>query len=813
MKAIPRHQLRGLFIVAGCLVGVAVGVADVLQHGELVLAPLFVLAPLVASVRATPRQTFNVGALAVVAAVCFGWYDEIWGSHRHIVAIATTLLGGLLAIWSAASRDARDRELAASLPVLRAADRLKISLATGRMGEWSWESASGKVTWDANTAALFGVDLEKFDGTFVSWMQVIDERDRDAVQNAVNVAVQLRKPFRFDHRCTWPDGSTHWIEGIGDVMVDPKSREVVGGFGLAIDVDERHRQVEERTRLLDLEHRQRRRAEYMANINTVVGFSVDIDEILQTVTSSASSDLADWCSIVLSIDRPKSRPSIAVAHRDPDKVLWSQALQREYPYDPDARWGAAEVIRTGRPEIVPRVDPRMLARVDGDILTKADLGSVVTLPLIGSLGTLGAMQWIRGAESEGFSEADLDLINEVALRVGAALNNAVLFQRQARSSAALATLQTVSGLIAAVATMDEVVRASLIEGGRGLGATSGQVFLVDADGVLVSSEQVGLADEVRRDAERRFAQAAVDAGEIASGSVSTDGGDRFVVGTPLQILNRVVGALVFTFDDQREPSPEELSMLVTLGSRCAGALERASLYERERTIALTLQHRLLPTVRATRDWIEVAASYVPASGLEIGGDWFQILNIDDGRVAVIVGDAVGHGLASAAAMGQLRASFATAVSVDPDPVAVLSGVDKFAELGSDTVGASAAYVLVDPSGSATYASAGHPPIIVMPSGGPAQIVEGARGGLLGYGMTTEANLSLPFDRGDVIVMFTDGLVEVRDKSIDDGIQQLVVAVEAVRHLTSQEMCETLVTTLTSGRDVDDDIAMLVLRRS
>jgi len=812
MKAIPKHQMRGASAFAGYFVVGAVAAADIILEGELVLIPLFVVAPLVASVRATPKQTFRVAVVAVMAAVVFGWLDDIWGTRRHTVAIATTLLGGLLAIWSAAARGARDSELATSLPVLRAADRLKISLTTGRMGEWTWASASGKVTWDANVTALFGVEDGQFDGTFEAWIRLIDERDRVFVQNTVNGALDARTPFRFDHRCTWPDGSTHWIEGIGDVTIDPKTDRVTGAFGLAVDVDERHRQVEERTHLLALELRLRQRGEYLASINSVASLSVDVDRVVQTMTALAIPELADWCSIVVAIDRPRSRPSIAVAHRDPGKMQWAEQLQRDYTYNPDARWGAAEVIRTGKPEIVREIDPRLLARLNSDILTNADLGSVITLPLVGALGTLGAMQWIRGAHAMPFSEADQDLANEVAIIVGTALNNAVLFQRQTRSRTALATLQTVSGLIASVATTDEVVRATLVEGGRGLGATSGSLFLINADDVLVARERVGLADQVRRDAERHMARQAVDSGELASFTVATDGGDRFVVGVPMQALTRMVGALAFTFDDQREPTPEELLMLVTLGSRCAGALERATLYERERTIALTLQHRLLSTIRTMPGWIEVAASYVPATGLEIGGDWFQVLEAGEGRLAAVVGDAVGHGLASAAAMGQLRASFATAVLMDPDPMSALEAVDRFAELGADTMAASAAFVLVDQTGFARYASAGHPPIVVARAAEPARVIEGARGGLLGYRTAASESVTFPFEHGDMIVMYTDGLVETRTGPIDDGIARLVAAVDATRHLPAHEMCEVLVATLTEGRDVDDDIATLVLRR-
>src|SRR4029077_14037483 len=104
------------------------------------------------------------------------------------------------------------------------------------------------------------------------------------------------------------------------------------------------------------------------------------------------------------------------------------------------------------------------------------------------------------------------------------------------------------------------------------------------------------------------------------------------LGVPLRIMNRITGSLVFTFNEPRYFTSEELSMLVTLGSRCAGALERASLYERERAVALTLQHRLLSVLPSTPEWMDAAARYVPATGIEIGGDWFQLLDAGAGHM-------------------------------------------------------------------------------------------------------------------------------------------------------------------------------------
>ncbi|HEY7626493.1 MAG TPA: SpoIIE family protein phosphatase, partial [Ilumatobacteraceae bacterium] len=733
---------------------------------------------------------------------------------RHWVGMVTTLLGGMLASWFAVTRERRDRDLAATQSVVRRADRLKTALATGRMGEWSWDQRTGAVFWDANTAALFGQSETSFGGTYDEWLAMIDERDREMVESAVAAGVAQRGSFRFDHRCRWPDGSVHWIEGVGEVIVDDETNEVVGAFGLAIDVDERHRQIEERNRLIEIEHRERERIEFLGKVNDVLAYSVDVDEIVQRVTSAVIPDLAEWCSIVVSIDRRRNRPSITVAHRDPDRVKWAEQLLRDHPYDPDASFGAAKVIRTGRREVVNQIPVEVFSGPGGDILKELGLTAVITVPLVGALGTIGSLQLIRCEGQLPFDQSEIELIEELAGRLGAALNSAVLFDRQARGRSALDTLQQVSGRIASVATSGKIIHAVLTYASAGVHADAGALFLLDDDGELRARESIGVADPAMVEAQQRVGGEAIDSMSVVVIDLAERGGHGSALGVPLRIMNRIIGSLVLTFDDTRDFSPEELSMLVTLGSRCAGALERASLYERDRDIALTFQRRLLPALPPSPNWLELAAIYRPATGMAIGGDWYQVLDASQGRLVAVVGDAVGHGLVAAAAMGQLRASIATAVATNAHPDHAVASVDLFAVQGADTLGASLAYVLLDPRGTAMYTSAGHVPMVCAPVGKPAALMEEARRPLLGFRVPDEQGLAAEFrfTSGDLLVLYTDGLIERRGETIDDGLDRLVAAVEQVRTLSAQAMCDSLLEQLTADYDPEDDIAVLVIRR-
>ena len=344
------------YVLAGLAVWMVIVAADWMSD-DVILIPLLVVVPLVTAIGGSVRQTAIVGIVAVVTAVALGWVDDIAGSRRHWVGILATVFASGLGLWLASTRAAKERQIAIAVPEVRRADRLRASLATGRIGEWSWNLDSDEVIWDSNLCALFGLGDGGFVGTFDGWIELIDESDRDRVRATIADAVRDAASFRFDHRCVWPDGSVHWVEGIGEVLVD--NGEVVGAFGLAMDVDDRHRQIDERNRLVELERRQRQRVEFIASVHDVLALSVDTEEILGRITTSVVPDVAEWCSIVVSMDRPPQRPLIRVAHRESSKMHWAEQVQRDFPYDPEAPWGAAKVIRTRRREFIAHVDQRV----------------------------------------------------------------------------------------------------------------------------------------------------------------------------------------------------------------------------------------------------------------------------------------------------------------------------------------------------------------------------------------------------------------------------------------------------------------------
>ena len=797
----------------GLLAVAALVVVQLSSSIEIVILPLLVVGPLISAIGGHPRSVAVVGLIATAASAALGDSAGIEWTARHAVAISAVAAGTLLAWRLSTVRLRHEGAMRSARPAIDQAARLTRSMHAGRIGEWRWDTDTGFVVWDDELHRLYGLEVGTFGGRFEDWVQLIHDDDRADALGDVESAMQANERFRFDHRCVWPNGEVHWLEAVGEAVGDPPGASS-GVVGLAWDVDERHRELDERARLMAVERAARDRAEFLARAHEVLTRSVDAVEIMSQVTRAAVPELGDWCTAVLALDRPTDSPLVVSAHSDPALRDWADVVQGQFPYDPEAPFGAAKVVRTGRPEILTDLGRKREHATPAvrELLDMADVESVVTMPILGPLGVLGALQLIRGGERPPFSTGDLALAEELTVRLGSALNTAVLFSRQATSSAALETLQRVSGWLARAVTSRDVATAVVTHGVAGLGALGAVVF-TSVDGTVVASVAEGVSDDEVELGLRPLVDQCLASDQQVLQRLS---GARplIAVVTPMRVLNQARGALAFVFDPERRLVDDELSLVFTLGSRCAGALERAALSERDRQTSLTLQRRLLPALPTIPDWLEVGSSYRPATGERVGGDWYQVLVLDDGTVIASVGDAVGHGVAAAAAMGQLRASMATAVARDSDPAAAIEVVDRFAVQEADTLSASVAVCQLRLGQPLNYASAGHPPALIVRADGSTEILEGGRRSLLGFGHSRDrqsATASVEFRLGDTLVLYTDGLVERRRELLDIGIERLRRHSPELRHLPVQQMCDDLVDMLQADGAAFDDIAALLVR--
>ncbi|MEV8632573.1 SpoIIE family protein phosphatase [Streptosporangium sp. NPDC051023] len=281
---------------------------------------------------------------------------------------------------------------------------------------------------------------------------------------------------------------------------------------------------------------------------------------------------------------------------------------------------------------------------------------------------------------------------------------------------------------------------------------------------------------------------------------------------PLKARGRVLGFVIFTRRPDSEPFDEQdVNLAEELAARTAVCLDNARLYNRERRTALTLQSSLLPADLYQPLGLTIASRYLPASDLVgVGGDWYDVIPLPGCRVALVVGDVMGHGIRAAATMGQLRTAARTLASLDLCPAEVLFRLNRMSQDLDTTQIATCVYATYDPVTRACVIScAGHvPPILVRP-GGETELLELPPGLPLGIGNEPFERCELVLPHDSVLAFYTDGLVESRERDIDEGIGMLRDLLTGGRR-DLEELCDLTIGAQRPGHE-RDDIALLLAR--
>jgi PAS domain S-box-containing protein len=280
---------------------------------------------------------------------------------------------------------------------------------------------------------------------------------------------------------------------------------------------------------------------------------------------------------------------------------------------------------------------------------------------------------------------------------------------------------------------------------------------------------------------------------------------------PLSVKGRLAGIVEVGVRSARRFTLEDESLLVLMADRAGLAIEHARAYERELSNVEMLQRSLLPDRLPALDGIQVAARYMPG-GADVGGDWYDAIPLDGGRVGVAMGDVVGHGIGAAALMGQLRHAMRAYALEGHPPAGVLDRLDRVVRSLEGGQMATLLYLVVEADhSSVSYACAGHvPPLLIDPDGG-ARYLEGAPNPPLGvFDSAPHSELHAKLAPGSTIVLYTDGLVEERGVSIDQGLEALrLAAAQDACH--PDELCDRLVDSMLAIHPANDDIAVLALR--
>ncbi|MFJ4979266.1 SpoIIE family protein phosphatase [Streptomyces coeruleorubidus] len=311
---------------------------------------------------------------------------------------------------------------------------------------------------------------------------------------------------------------------------------------------------------------------------------------------------------------------------------------------------------------------------------------------------------------------------------------------------------------------------------------------------------------------------------LIDGSIAADGlTGRITV--PLRARGALLGVVAFSRTDRPEAfTADDLILAEELTAKAAVAIDNARRYSRERTTALTLQRSLLPQGPPNQEAVEVASRYLPGgSGTEVGGDWFDVIPLSGARVALVVGDVVGHGLHASASMGRLRTAVRTLADVDLPPDELLTHLDDLVlHLAGDLQpadhfhpagesGATCLYTVYDPvSRRFTLASAGHPLPLIISADGTRTPVPAQPGPPLGIGGLPFEATELELPEGSLLALYTDGLVRTRKRDVDQRIAELQGILN--HSATSLEvLCDTVMDAMLPERRTDD--AALLLART
>jgi anti-sigma regulatory factor (Ser/Thr protein kinase) len=399
---------------------------------------------------------------------------------------------------------------------------------------------------------------------------------------------------------------------------------------------------------------------------------------------------------------------------------------------------------------------------------------------------------------------------------------------------ALAALADLASRLATSLTVDDVAREALRYAIAAFGADHSRVLLAEGTALRMARQSRDDADDESAERLPPLWSRIPDSTSLPSVRVVRDatplwldeaalGGFSALVEEPIGPVplraaaavplhnGSVAGAYSLGWEQPREFTPSERAAIVTVGRLIGQAVARASRFDEQRGHADMLQRSMLPAELPHVAGVGIAARYEPsAPGTSAGGDFYDVFETADGRLVLVIGDVVGHGVLAAAVMGQLRAGLRVLALQDPSPAAVLAGLDAFVDsIGPETF-ATALVGLLDPaSGRLELATAGHLPPLVRRVGEPPTVE------FLELPPSPPIGLAAPrstetvwLGRGDVLLLYTDGLVEVPREDIDTGLGRLrdLVATTAVAS-DPRRLCGAVVDRLGSGTD---DVAVLVV---
>jgi putative methionine-R-sulfoxide reductase with GAF domain len=373
---------------------------------------------------------------------------------------------------------------------------------------------------------------------------------------------------------------------------------------------------------------------------------------------------------------------------------------------------------------------------------------------------------------------------------------------------------------------DHDLLAELLERTRDiLQADTAAVLLLDfASGELIATAAAGLEEEVRQGV--RIPVGRGFAGRIAAehrpvildqvdhstvlNPILWSKGIRTLMGVPLIAGGKVIGVLHIGSLTPREFTSDDVKLLQLAADRAATAVHSLMMQD-DRVAAAALQRSLLPSALPARAGAQLAARYVPGEGA-VGGDWYDVFTLPSGQLCMVIGDVAGSGLPAAVIMGRLRSALRAYALESDDPATVLAKLDRKMQHFEPGALATVAYAVIDPGlGRMRICSAGHYPPVIASPGQAAKLADIPPGLLIGAVPEPERHVAtIGISPGTLVCLYTDGLIERRGHTIDDGLARLCQVVTAE---PPDKACATVMAALVGSEPANDDIALLIFRRA
>jgi PAS domain S-box-containing protein len=714
--------------------------------------------------------------------------------------------------------------------------RMQLALEASGMGTWSWDATTGRVEWDAATEAIYGLEPGTFGGTYEHYLELLHPEDREAAVATIGRSLDEGDVHRIQHRSIHPDGSVRWIEGWGRVVKDPDGRSV-GLIGVSADVTDRVRAEQRLALNADRLARLQALTSALADAMSVrdVG-EVGIEQLMEATGGLATTMyLLDQDEGVLHL----LATTLSDERMDEE---WRHLSVASSPLP------AAVAVRTLDVVRMPLVEAEgPTPRAARELLGSGGAAEAWAFPIMATGGPQGAVVMgfqTREEEAEGREQ----FLLTIGRQVGQALARAHARDAEQVAVTRVRLLAESSELLGSSLDFEETI-TRVAESAVPNFADWCSVELLDPDDQLrsivvahVDPEKVAMARKLREkyppDLEAETGIGAVMRTGVPqlSPTIARDLIDAAVAEHPelaetiellqlssLMVLplvarGRMLGGMTFVSGESgRHFDEDDLGFAMDLARRASTAIDNARLYEERNRVAATFETSLRPPSFPAIPGIDVGSRYRPAgSGNEVAGDFYDVFEGDRRDWFAVVGDVSGKGAQAAAVMALARYTVRTAALGRSKPSQILQVLNE-ALLRSETDRFCTATLLrlrPRPDGLLiTVSSAGHPRPLVLRRDGEVEDVD-ADGTLLGmFPEATLRDVDLVLAEDEVVVAYTDGVIEERIGDEFFGEERLRAVLAAARGVPADEVAGRIVQAVEDFRPEPpaDDIALMALR--